>query len=64
MVSGSLLSLYCILELGLVDSRVDDRFSVDSTTVEAKRRELVGYDGYKHRKGSKIHMAVTAESLH
>jgi hypothetical protein len=29
---------------------------VDSSTVDAKkeRGELVGYDGFKHRKGSKI----------
>jgi len=25
--------------------------------------ELVGYDGNKHRKGCKVHAAVTAESL-
>jgi transposase len=28
-----------------------------------EREELVGYDGYGRRKGSKIHAAVTAESL-
>ena len=34
-----------------------EEVSVDSSTVEAKkgRGEVVGYDGFKHRKGSKIH---------
>jgi hypothetical protein len=33
-----------------------EEVSVDSSTVEAKkeRGEVVGYDGFKHRKGSKI----------
>jgi len=33
-----------------------EEVSVDSSTVEAKKRggEVVGYDGFKHRKGSKI----------
>jgi transposase len=40
-----------------------DRVSVDSTTIEARKGELVGYDGCRRGKGSKIHAAVTAESL-
>jgi hypothetical protein len=33
-----------------------EEVSVDSSTVEAKKEggEVVGYDGFKHRKGSKI----------
>ncbi|NHV07426.1 MAG: transposase [Thaumarchaeota archaeon] len=40
----------------------DDEW-VDSTTVEARKGGLIGYDGNKHRKGCKVHAAVTAESL-
>jgi len=36
---------------------------VDSIIIEAKKGALLGYDGYKHRWGSKVHVAVTAESL-
>jgi len=36
--------------------------SVDSTTVEAKRG-LVGYDGFKHKKGTKIHAYVNRDSM-
>jgi transposase len=39
------------------------RVVIDSTTVEAKRGgEEVGYDGFKHRKGTKIHVIVDEES--
>jgi len=34
--------------------------AIDSTTVEAKRG--VGYDGFKHRMGMKIHAVVDEES--
>jgi transposase len=39
--------------------------AVDGTTIEAGKGEgeMVGYDGHRHRKGSKVHVAVTAESL-
>jgi hypothetical protein len=36
--------------------------SVDSTTVEAKGG-LVGYDGFKHEKGTKIHAYVNKDSM-
>ena len=33
--------------------------AVDSSTFEAKKRgELIGYDGFKHRKSSKIDVVV------
>jgi IS5 family transposase len=37
--------------------------SVDSSTVEAKRGEPVGYDGFKHRNGTKIHVCVDSDSM-
>jgi transposase len=40
-----------------------DGVSVDSAAVEARKGELVGYDGYRHRRDSKVHVAVAAESL-
>jgi transposase len=42
-----------------------EEVSVDSSTVEAKkeRGEVVGYDGFKHRKGSKIHTCVNNDSM-
>jgi len=36
---------------------------VDSTSVETRKGEIVGYDGYRHRKGSKVQVAVSGESL-
>jgi hypothetical protein len=36
---------------------------VDNSTVEAKRGELVGYDGFKHRKGTKIHACVNRDYM-
>jgi hypothetical protein len=35
----------------------------DSTIVEVKKGELIGYDGYRHKKSSKVHVVVTTESL-
>jgi hypothetical protein len=38
--------------------------SVDSSTVEAKKGgEVVGYDGFKHGKGTKIHACVNRDSM-
>jgi hypothetical protein len=37
--------------------------SVDSSTVEVKKEEFVGYDGFKHRKGTKIHLCVETDSM-
>ena len=36
---------------------------MDSSTVKACKGELVGYGGYWRVKGTKIHVAVTKESL-
>jgi hypothetical protein len=48
----------------LASTRGLSRVSVDSITVEARKRgELVGYDGFKHRKGSKIHAVVDPSSM-
>jgi hypothetical protein len=47
----------------LASMRDLSRVSVDSTTVEAKKgEELVGYDGFKHRKVTKIHAVVDQSS--
>jgi hypothetical protein len=41
-----------------------DKVAVDRTAVKAcKEGELIGYDGYWRVKGTKIHVAVTGESL-
>ena len=32
-------------------------------TVEAGKGELIGYDEYKHRKGLKVHVAITSKPL-
>jgi hypothetical protein len=40
-----------------------DEFSIDRTTVPAKRGRQVGYDGHKHIKGTRIHAVTTKESL-
>gem|GEM_PF-5405282 len=41
-----------------------DRVAVNSATIKARENgELVGFDGYKHRRGLKVDIAVMAESL-
>jgi transposase len=35
-----------------------ERLAIDSITVEAKGGGEVGYDGFKRRKGAKIHVVV------
>jgi hypothetical protein len=41
-----------------------DRVAVDGATIKARENGgLVGFDGYKHRRGLKVNIAVTAESL-
>ncbi|MGC8935219.1 MAG: transposase, partial [Thermoproteota archaeon] len=40
-----------------------EKVAVDSTAVEARKGGALGYDGHKHRKGSKIHVAVSRGSL-
>lgn len=40
-----------------------DRVAVDSITIKARKGVLVGYDGYKHIKGTKIHAVVSPEAL-
>ena len=48
----------------LASIREHGMVSVDSSTVEAKKGgELVGYDGFKHRKGTKIHACVNKDSM-
>jgi transposase len=47
----------------LASIREHGMVAVDSSTVEAKKGELVGYDGVKHRKGAKIHVCVDRDSM-
>ena len=37
--------------------------AVDGSTVEAEKGELIGYDGFEHRKGSKIHLCLEEDSI-
>ena len=46
----------------LASIRGHEVVAVDSTTAEAKRGR-VGYDGFKHKKGSKIHACVDRNSM-
>jgi len=47
----------------LVSMRRYVRVVVDGSTVEAKKWEPVGYDVFKHKKGSKMHVAVDESSI-
>ena len=42
--------------------KIDD-LSVDSSTVEPRGGQQIGFDGHKKTKGSKIHVAVTPQCL-
>lgn len=40
------------------------KYAVDSSTVEAKEGgELIDYDGFKYKKGSKVHVCVDENSM-
>jgi len=39
----------------LASIRSHNKVAIDSSTIEAKKGELIGYDGFKHKKDSKIH---------
>lgn len=41
-----------------------DRVALDSTTIRARKEELVGYDGYKMVKKMKIHVLSSREAYH
>lgn len=40
-----------------------ERVAVDSTTIEARKGELIGYDGYNGVKGTKVQVVVDSQSL-
>jgi len=56
--------LEALISKGYLMGRLSlERVAVDSTTVEARKGEIVGYDGYRHRKGLMVQAVVSGESL-
>ena len=47
----------------LASIREHGMVAVDSSTVEAKKGGSLGYDGFKHRKGTKINVCVNRDSM-
>ncbi|MEM2403920.1 MAG: transposase [Candidatus Methanomethylicia archaeon] len=48
---------------GMLASKSFDDVVIDSITIEAKRDEMIGYDGFKHRNGLKVHVIVDKNSM-
>ena len=57
-------ALQGLLNKGYESGRLKlESIAIDATTIEAERGEVIGIDGHKKRKGTKVHAVVTRQAI-